>query len=57
MVCPVYDDLRLSLIRRPCCEGYSDMEKLCFLLSDPRMVMSSTKVCSLEQRRNFLSCL
>ena len=42
MVCPVYDDLRLSLISEallvnPAFEGYSDMQKLCFLLSDSRM--------------------
>ena len=64
MVCPVYDDLRLSLISEallvnPAFEGYSDMQKMCFLLSDSRMVRSSAKVCSLilERRRNFLSRL
>ena len=64
MVCPAYDDLRLSLISEaflvnPAIEGYSDMQKLCFLLSDSRMVRSSAKVCSLilERRRNFLSRL
>ena len=64
MVCPVYDDLRLSLISEallvnPAFEGYSNMQKLCFLLSDSRMVRSSAKVCSLilERRRNFLSRL
>ena len=64
MVCPVYDDLRLSLISEALLvnsafEGYSDMQKLCFLLSDSRMVRSSAKVCSLilERRRNFLSRL
>ena len=36
MVCPVYDDQRLSLISEallvnPAFEGYSDMQKLCFL--------------------------
>ena len=36
---------------------YSDMQKLCFLLSDSRMVRSSSRVCTLilERRRNFLS--
>ena len=61
MVCPIYDDLRLSLISEdllvnPAFEGYSDMQKLCFLLSDSRMVRSSAKVCmlTLERRRNFV---
>ena len=64
MVCPVYDDLRLSLISEALLVnsafvGYSDMPKLCFLLSDSRMVRSSAKVCSLilERRRNFISRL
>ena len=64
MVCPIYDDLRLSLISEalfvnPTFEGYSDMQKLCFLLPDSRMVRSSAKVCTLilERRRNFLSRL
>ena len=61
MVCPVYDDLRLSLISEallvnPAFGGYSDTQKLCLLLSDSRMVRSSATVCSLilERRRNFL---
>ena len=46
MVSPVYDELRLRLISEallvnPAFEGYSDMQKLCFLLSNSRMVMHS----------------
>ena len=62
MVCPIYEDLRMSLVNEamlvnPAFGGYSDMQKLCFLLSDSRMVRSSSKVCTLilERRRNFLS--
>ena len=64
MVCPVYDDLKLSLrsealLVSPAFEGYSDMRNMCFLLSDSRMVRSSAKVCTLifERLRNFLSRL
>ena len=64
MICPIYDDLRLSFISEallvnPAFEGYSDMQKLCFLLSDSRLVRSSAKVCTLilERRRNVLSRL
>ena len=43
MVCPIYEDLRMSLVSEamlviPAFGGYSDMQKLCFLLSDSRMV-------------------
>ena len=62
MVCPIYEDLRLSLIREavlinPDFEGLSDIQKMCFLLSDSQIVRSSAKVCTLilERRRNFLS--
>ena len=62
MVCPIYEDLRLSLIREavlinPDFEGLSDIQKMCFLLSDSQIVRSSAKVCTLilEPRRNFLS--
>ena len=61
MVCPIYKDLRLSLIRdvliNPDFEGLSDIQKMCFLLSDSQIVRSSAKVCTLilERRRNFLS--
>ena len=62
MVCPIYEDLRMSLVSEamlvnPAFGGYSDMQKLCFLLSDSRMVRSSSRVCTLilERRRNFLS--
>ena len=46
MVCPIYEDLRMSLVSEtmlvnPAFGGYSDMQKLCFLLSDSRMVRSS----------------
>ena len=62
MVCPIYEDLRMSLVSEamlvnPAFGGYSDIQKLCFLLSDSRMVRSSSKVCTLilEGRSNFLS--
>ena len=62
MVCPIYEDLRLSLIREavlinPDFEGLSVIQKMCFLLSDSQIVRSSSKVCTLilERRRNFLS--
>ena len=53
IVCPVYDDLRLSLISEAL------LVNPAFLLSDSRMVRSSAKVCTLilERRRNFLSRL
>ena len=36
MVCPIYEDLRMSLVSEamlvnPAFGGYSDMQKLCFL--------------------------
>ena len=51
MVCPIYEDLRMSLVSEamlvnPDFGGYSDMQKLCFLLSDSRMVRSSSRVCT-----------
>ena len=62
MVCPIYKDLRLSLILKAALtnadfEDFSDIQKLCFLLSDSKSVTSSAKVCTLilERRRNFLS--
>ena len=62
IVCPIYEDLRMSLVSdamlvNPAFCGYSDMQKLCFLLSNSRMVRLSSKVCTplLERRRNFLS--
>ena len=62
MVCHIYEDLRLSLIREavlinPDFKGLSDIQKMCFLLSDSQIVRSSAKVCTLilERRRNFLS--
>ena len=57
MVCPIYEDHRMSLVNEamlvnPAFGGYSD-------LSDSRMVRSSSRVCTLilERRRNFLSRL
>ena len=46
MVCLIYEDLRTSLVSEamlvnPAFGGHSDIQKLCFLLSDSRMVMSS----------------
>ena len=62
MVCPIYEDLRLSLIHEavlinPEFEGFSDIQKTCFLLSYSQIVKPSAKVCTLilERRRNFLS--
>ena len=55
MVCPIYEDLRLSLIREavlinPDFEGLSDIQKMCFLLSDSQIVRSSAKVCTHDTR-------
>ena len=57
---PIYEDLSMSLVSEamfvnPAFEGYSDRQKLCFLLSDSKMVRSSAKVCTLilERRRNL----
>ena len=43
MVCPVYEDLRFGLVTEAMLvnsdfEGYSNMQKMCFLLSDFRIV-------------------
>ena len=62
MVCSVYEDLRFGLVTEamlvnPDFEGYRNMPKMCFLLSDFRIVRSSARFCTLilERRRNFLS--
>ena len=59
MVCPIYEDLRISLVMlvNPAFGGYSNIQKVCFLLTDSRMVRFGSKVCilMLERRRNFLS--
>ena len=57
---PIHEDLSMSLVSeamlvKPVFEGYSDKQRLCFLLSDSRMVRPSAKVCTLilERWRNF----
>ena len=64
MLCPLYEDLRCNLIYEamiinPDFESYtcSNLQKMCFLLSDSRIVRSSARVCTLvlERRGNLLS--
>ena len=61
MVRPIYEDLRLKLVSEamlvdPAFGSYSDIQKLCFLLSYSIMVRLSSKVCTLllERRRKDL---
>lgn len=61
MICPIYEDLRFILLCEarminPDFESYSHLQKMCFLLSDSRMVRSSARVCTLilERRGNLL---
>ena len=51
--------VRESILVNPASEGYSDKQRLGFLLFDSRMVRSSAKVCTLilERGRNVLSRL
>ena len=62
MLCPLYEDLRCNLLYEamlinPDFENYSNLQKMCFLLSDSRIVRSSARVCTLvlERRGNLLS--
>lgn len=62
MLCPLYEDLRCNLLYEamlinPDFESYSNLQKMCFLLSDSRIVRSSARVCTLvlERRGNLLS--
>ena len=55
---PIYEYLSMSsvseaILVNPVFEGYSNRQKLCFLLSDSKMVGSNAKICSLilERRR------
>ena len=63
ILCPLYEDLRCNLLYEdmvinPDFESYNSiLQKMCFLLSDSRIVTSSARVCTLvlERRGNLLS--
>jgi hypothetical protein len=58
--CPLYEDLRFELFNNamylcPYLYGFTDCEKLCFILSNADIVQLSAKTCLLilERRRRF----
>jgi hypothetical protein len=61
--CPVYEDLRVQLFHEASyvCSNFnsfSDIDKLCFIMSNNEIVKCSAKTCwlILERRRNFITC-